>query len=272
MMYFLPGAKYLAPILGAIAMVLRMLMLLGGTDDRGLYPEFHPAWIALCILSLLVSAGFFLLSRSTDPRRAYRRNFPASVPGAFGHLAGAAGMAITAIIQWKAPIGPYLGILGILSALCLALGGWLRLQGKKPGFYVHMVPCLYFALRIFATGRMLGAEPELSRYLFSFLATLACMMASYHLWGFDVGLGNRHSSLFWSLSAAYLCMAAVPGGNDGILFIGTTIWLLTNLCTLTPRKTRRPAPVREAPIPAPAHPEEMDMDALIAWVKEDLDT
>ncbi len=269
-MPILPGVKYLAPILGAIAMVLRMLMLVSGTDDRGLYPHHHPAWILLCILSVAVTLFFFLLSRKTDARRPYRANFPASPTGAFGHLAAALAMGITSILEISENLGLLMCILGLGSSLALALGGWLRLRGRKPDFYVHMLPCFYLAVRIFSLGRVLGAEPEASRYLFRFLAVLACMVAAYQLWGFDVGLGNRNKSIFWSLTASFLCLAAVPGSPDGLLHVGLAVWLLTNLCDLAPRRKRRARKPAPLPQPIPPAPSDMDIDQLIAWVRENL--
>ncbi len=270
----LSGAQYLAPILGAIAMVLRMLMLVTGTDDRGLYPHNHPAWILLCILTVAVAIFFFLLSRKTDARRSYRANFPASAAGAFGHLAAALTIGITSVLELRDNLGVPMGILGLCSSVTLALGGWLRLQGRKPDFYVHMLPCFYLVVRIFSLGRVLGAEPEISRYLFRILATLTCLVAAYQLWGFDVGLGNRNKSLFWSLTASFLCLAAAPGSPDSLLYMGLAVWLLTNLCTLAPRKKHRAQAQKPLstvrPTTVPAEPADMDIDQLIAWALEDL--
>ncbi len=273
MLPVLPGAKFLAPILGAIAILLRMLMLLTGPDDRGLYPTYHPAWVLLCVLAVLVVAFFFLLSRNTDTRRPYRVNFPPSTAGAFGHLAAALAIGITCIRELPENLGQLLGLLGILSAISLALGGWLRLTGRKPAFYVHMLPCFYLGVRLFALGKVVGAEPEASRYLFRFLAVLACLPATYQLWGFDVGMGNRNKSIFWSLTAAFLCLAAIPGSPDGLLHAGLALWLLTNLCDLAPRRRRRIPAKKTTPTvqPAPAATADMDIDQLIAWVLEGLD-
>ncbi len=277
----LPGVKFYTLVFGAIAMILRLLVLVAGTDDKGLYPAHHPAWIALCILSAAVLLFFRLLSRTVDAKRSYRENFPPKRLGAYSYLALAAGFGIVAIVGWKAELGALQGILGLASCVLLALGGWIRLQNKRPAFYVHMLPCLFLAVRMFVLGRALGAEPELQRSLFPFLATAACLIAGYQLWGFDVGLGDRRSSCFWSLSAAFLCMAAVPGSETGWLYLLLAVWLLGNLCDLGPKKARRK--LRPAAVAAPAtvhapivprasqDPEEMDLDQLLAWAKEDLD-
>ncbi len=291
---FFPFAHYLALILGAAAITLRLIMLLGGTDERDLYPANHPAWIALCLLAVAATVFFFLVSRHTEAKRSYRQNFPASLPGALGCLAGGAAIAATGLTELTDTLGLVLGITSVLGGGALIYGGWLRLKGRKTPFFVHMLPCLYFALRIFSMGRILGAEPEISRYLFRFLAALATLMAAYQLWGFDVGLGHRNKSLFWSLTATVLSMAAIPGSPDKLLYLGTALWLITNLCSLAPaRRARRPIAVPtyeelqihpvEAPVPTPeitpdevepqveAKPEEMTAEEIIAWALEDLD-
>ncbi len=289
---FFPFAHYLALILGAAAITLRLIMLLGGTDERDLYPVNHPAWIALCLLAVAATVFFLLVSRHTEAKRSYRQNFPASMPGALGCLAGGAAIAVTGVADLPDSLSFVTGASSLLAGAALLYGGWLRLKGRKAPFWVHMLPCLYFALRVFTMGRILGAEPEISRYLFRFLAVLAILMAAYQLWGFDVGLGHRNKSLFWSLTATFLSMAAIPGSPDRLLYLGASLWLITNLCSLAPaRKVRRPIAVPTCeeiqiqPVEAPAPileitpdeaepekaPEEMTTDETIAWILEGLD-
>ncbi len=282
----LKNAPLIGLICGAVGIVLRLWMLLGGTDDRNLYPKSHPAWILLCLVSLCAVILFFLLSRHTEPRRSYKNNFPASGIGAAGHLAAATGIAIDGLGLFGNFLGNLAGIAAILSTLALIYGGWQRLQGLRTSFLVHFVPCVYLVLQVFAMGRILGAEPEISRYLFSFLAILASLLACYELWGFDVGLGNRNNSIFWSLTAACLCLTAIPGDSHRLSYLGLAVWFLTNLCSLKPvRRVRKAAAAEpqpegqpepeiktEAPAPAkPQLPEDMDTDALIAWLMENLD-
>ncbi len=290
----LKNAHLIGLTCGAVGILLRLWMLLGGTDDRDLYPADHPAWILLCLVSLCAVIFFFLLSRHTEPRRSYKNNFPASGLGAAGYLAAATGIAVSGFAHFGDFLGNLTGIAAILSALALIFGGWQRLQGNRTTFLSHALPCLYLVLRVFTMGRILGAEPETSRYLFSFLATLASLLACYELWGFDVGLGHRNNSIFWSLTAAYLCLAAMPGDSDRLAYLGLALWFLSNLCNLKPlRRVKKAAPAepqpellpQEDPLPAPAEeplppepgiesahaPGDMDTDALIAWLMEDLD-
>lgn len=230
---------------GALGLVLRLILRLGGTDHRGLYPANHPAWIILCIWSILVVACLWLLTRDAGNEQRYRKNFPASLPGAIGSAIGAVGMAVTAFSLFEMKLLPLLCfVLGLLSAAGLLLSALFRYTGKKPHFLCHALPAFFFALRIFQLGQQLGAEPEMNRFLFEMLASLAMIPACYQLWGFDVDLGKREKSLFWSLTAAYLCMVAIVGMDNWLLYLSMAAWLMTNLCPLK-RLNKRPRPAAQ---------------------------
>ena len=218
---------------GAAGLLLRLFLIMGGTDERGLYPKFAPAWILLCLLSLAVVAAVYLLTKQAGDDTRYEINYPASVVGAVGNALAAVGMFITAIAM---PNGEMLNLLccitGVAAAVALLGAAAFRFTGKKPHFLCHAAPAVFFALRLFLLGKDLGAEPELSRFLFEMLASLALVPACYQLWGFDVDLGHRSKSLFWMLTAAYLCIVAIVGMENWLLYLACAVWLLTNLCPL----------------------------------------
>ena len=142
-------------------------------------------------------------------------------------------------------LGRISGLLGLLSALALVVVGWHRLKGKQPVVPAHVLPCLYFVVLTFKMARQFGAEPELIRFLPQFLAVAASALASYQLWGFDVGAGNRRKSLFWSLTAGYFSLVAIPGG--GLLYGAMALWHLTGHCALQGQSHRCAAPAEEEP-------------------------
>lgn len=250
---FLRYADVLVLFSGALGLLLRLILRMAGTDERGLYPANHPAWITLCILSVLFVGFLWLLTRDVGADQRYRRNFPASIPGAVGNLVGAVGLAVSAFSTYNAQLQNQLVsnilllnmlcfVLGLLGAAGLAFAAFCRFTGKKPHFLCHALPAAFFTLRIFVLGQALGAEPEIHRFLFEMLSCLAMIPACYQLWGFDVDQGRRNKSLFWSLTAAYLSMVAIVGMENWLLYLCTAAWLMTNLCTLKylPQR-RRPA-------------------------------
>lgn len=292
---YLRYADVLVLFTGALGLLLRLILVMGGTDEKGLYPRHHAAWIILCILSVAVIAALWLLTRQVGADQRYKKNFPASIPGAVCSGLAAVGIAFTSFDLFEAELLNVLGFLaGIASMAGLLLAAYCRFAGKKPHFLCHAAPAVFFALRLFLLGKDLGAEPEVNRYLFEMLASLAMVPACYQLWGFDVGLGKRDSCLFWSLTAAFLCIIAIVGVENWLLYLTCGAWMLTNTCSLKylPKKLRpaaqdpsmdipednaeapeeTEAASTEAPASVPADPiEEIDPDAILAEILREID-
>lgn len=274
---YLPHANLLTLGAGVLGMLLMLLLRAGGTDEKGLYPTAHPAWVLLWILTPVVLVLIWLLTRTAGSSRSYRGNFPASIPAAAGCLIAAAGLLICGIqtLDGGKPIHILCGTLGILSAIALLGAAWCRFRGRKCPLMPHALPCFFFAAQLFVLGQLLGAEPEACRYLFRFLAALAMLPACYWLWGFDVSMGNRQKCLFWCLAAGYLNLVAAGGAEQWLLHICMAVWLLSAVPALRylPKKPR-PAPVDTPPVQAvePADPQEVDarLDQLLSELESDL--
>lgn len=243
---YLHRAPQLVFLAGGIGIALRFWMLAGGTDDKNLYPAHHPGWIALCLFSILIVTAIWRMTRIPCTNNRYHSNFPPSVLGGIGYLVLATGIVITAWSEMSvggSPLALPTCILGFLSAGGLYWAAMLSYSGKRTPFAVHALPCFYFALRVFLMGRILGAEPEISRFLFRFLAGLSLLPAFYQRWAFDVDLGNRRKYLFWNLIAGYFCLVAIPGSADWLFYLTAAVWLLTNLCALKFTSRTLSAPV-----------------------------
>ena len=219
---------------GTLGFLLQFWILTDGTDEKGLYPAFHPGWVCSWILSLAVLVLIWLMTRQPGDHCGFKANFPPSVVGAAGCVAAAAGIATAGIshlqngTMWLDSLS---GLLGITGGLGLLVAAFCRFRGKKPPFLCYMLPCVFFALHVFYLGRELGGEPEAVRYLFRFLATLSLIPACYQLWGFCVGAGDRKNSLFWSLLSGFLCILSAPIGGNTLLHLALGFWLLSNTCT-----------------------------------------
>lgn len=263
---YLRYADVLVLFTGALGLFLRLIIAMGGTDDKGLYPKNHPAWIILCILSVAVIAAVYLLTRQVGADQRYETNFPASLPGAVGAGLAAVGIAFAVFDIFAFDVLSILVfVVGLASMGGLFLAAYCRLQGKKPHFLCHAAPAVFFALRLFLLGKELGAEPEVSRYLFEMLASLAMVPACYQLWGFDVDLGKRDKCLFWTLTAAYLCVVAIVGMENWLLYLCCAAWLLTGSCKLQflPKTLRRAVEIDSEEAPADDIPEADASDASV---------
>lgn len=275
---------------GLIGVLLRWWTIGSGPDKDGLYAPQPFAWTLLWIVTVLTLAAVVVLSIRLKNPGKYADNFPASLTGAIGTALAALGVGFNQLvfpISVATLLSTLTSLLGIVSFAVLVLSALNRYQGKKPPFFVHAVPCVFFALRIFLLARVWSNETQIGTFLFQFLASICVMLASYQRACFDVNLGKRRASLFWSLSAVYFCLLALPGCDEPLFYLGMAAWLLTNLCSLRPLKARKPQPAPEtadapaepaAPaeeIPAPeAAPEtglreDMSLDELKSWLDQE---
>lgn len=205
-----------------------------GLDPRGLYKVEHPAWILLCLVSLGVVAFVWFLTRDPGDNSRHGDNFPKSVVGAVAYWLLAAVLAYNGVFDFLGA-GEWLerivALASMLTAICLAVAGVERFSGNQPVFFVHMVPCVFFALRLFLLGRELGTDPEICGFFFRFMASLALVPAFYWLWAFDVDQGNRRNSLFFSLCAVYFCLVTTVEVLEGwAMYLLCGACLLANLC------------------------------------------
>lgn len=237
---FLP---ILVPLASILALALRLWTMGGGADAEGLYEPQPVAWVLLWLVTALTLAGIFLLTRRLKNPGRYADNFPASTVGAVGCVAGGAGCLSSALPTFLSAtdlLASLTGILGLLAGAALLLTAVVRLKGGKPNFILHVVASLYFALRIFDYCKHWSNLTQLSTFLFQFLASVCIMLAAYQMCCFDVNLGDRRSSLLWSLSGVYFCALALPMGEDIFFYGGMLLWLMLNLCATRPLKASQP--------------------------------
>lgn len=239
----------LVPMAALVGMALRLWTMAGGPDQAGLYPRQPLAWTLLWIVTALTVAGIFLLIRPLKNPGRYSDNYPASILGAAGYVLGGAGIvysAITTLPTATLLLTTLSGWLGIFAGACLLLTALIRFKGAKPTFLLHLIPCLYFALRIFDCCRHWSNITQMGLFIFQFLASVCVMLSTYQMCCFDVNLGNRRSSLLWSLCGVYFCVLALPVGEDLWFYGGMLLWQITNLCALQPLKASKPVQPEEA--------------------------
>ena len=220
---------------GLITLILRLILLSTGEDDKGLLVTGSFADIFSWLLAVVAMVVILFGTWNLREANKFSFNFPPSVMGAIGTLAGAFGILVTSISELFAGgdalqlIGACLGMLAVpglvFSALC-------RYQGKRPSVLFHGVVCLYLMIHLVSHYRLWSSYPQIQSYGFELLSIVCLMLACYHRATFDVGEGNRRSYAFCALAAVYFSVATLPGCNNPIFFIGCALWMLTNLCNL----------------------------------------
>lgn len=248
-------ANLLALGCGGLGMLLMLWVRANGPDGRGLYPARHPAWTLLLLLTLALPVVFWLISRSAGTNNTYRFNFPVSLLAAAGYALAGVCLAVTgfASLDSGETLGILAGFAGILGGILLLTGTYTRCIGRGVAISPHGVACVFFTLELFYMGQTLGAEPEMVRYLFPFLAMLSAIPATYWLWSFDVEMGNRCKCLFWCLAAGYCNLVAAIGSENRLLHLGIALWTLTALPRLQlPRRPQAAGPQKDDdPLPTP---------------------
>lgn len=234
-------------IFAILGLLLRLWTLGSGPDEGGLYAPQTPAWVLLWLVAAMEAAVTVLLTRPLNHPGRFQQNFPASVPGAAGNGLAALAMVISGIQMLTAggALNIITGLLGLIAAGSMAAVALSRYQGSRPSFLLHAAVCLFFALRIFLKCRLWSNEPQVGTFLMPFLASVCAMLAAYQLAAFDVDMGNRQHSLFWSLMSVFFCAAAVPASDEPLFYILLGIWLMTNLCSLRHFKPKSPAPAAD---------------------------
>jgi hypothetical protein len=233
----------LVPIAAILALALRLWTMGDGADSAGLYAPQPIAWVLLWIVTGATMALIYHLTRRLKNPGRYGDNFPASILGAVGCALGGLGIlssALTTFPTAKDLLATLTAVLGLISAAALIWSAVVRYTGGKPHFCVHAIPCLYFALRIFNCCRHWSNVTQTGVFLFQFLASICVMLAAYQLCCFDVNLGNRRSSLLWSLASVYFCVLALPMGEDIFFYGGMVLWRMVNLCATHPLKANKP--------------------------------
>lgn len=255
----IPVLVVLTSLLGAL---LRLWTRGSGPDAGGLFEPQPLAWILLWLLTAATGAMIVYAVKGLKNPGTYQDNYPKSIVATVCCVPAAVCFLVTGVSQLRSALAPtaldpdvigiLTGILGMAAGVCLLFSGLNRTFGRKPFFLLHGVVCVYFALRLFNQCRGWSNEPQLGIVVFPFLASLTIMLAVYHRTCFDVDMGNRRVSLFWSLLSVYLCVVAMLSFEQSLFYGCCALWLICDLCSLRPLK-RKAAPAPEA---APEQPEE----------------
>ena len=240
-----PNTKHLPLLcagLGILTAVLRLVQASFGTDHKGLLILWHP----LDLLVWAVTAATVILVvftvRKLDGSNLYTDNFGPATPAAIGCTALMGGIAAVVSV---APnifirlevIRMYLGMLALPALLWV---GVCRIQGKRPFFLFHGAVCLYLVIHTVSHYQSWCARPLMQSFFFPMAASIFLTLFAYYQTAFDVELGNRRMQLGTGLLGTFFCLTAAAGGEDLMLYLGGAIWMLTNLCSLTPVSTPEP--------------------------------
>lgn len=229
----LPFATLIA---GSVGLLLR-IWLLTTENEKGFVNRGHFSAIMLYLLTAAFIAVLIIATRPLQQANKYHFNFPASVAGAIGALAAAVAAGLTSIIELTASgdlLNTLAALLGILATVALVFVAHCRWKGLHPSTLFHVAVCAWLMLRLICMYRQWSSDPQLLDYCFQLLAIVCMMLASYHRATFDANFGRRDHYALFSLASVYFCFLSLAGPDSVVFFLGTGIWLITDLCDLTP--------------------------------------
>lgn len=221
---------------GGIGLVLHFILLTTGIDDRGFFISYHPADIALWVLTAAFAAMLLVLTKGLHSRNKYRVNFPPSTIGSIGTFAGAAGIGVTSLLELMSAadrIASVSAVLGLISAALLLFIGHCRRKGLQPTPMSHAIISLYLMLRLISQYRHWSSDPAVLDYCFPLLASVCLMLAVYHRATFDANFGKRRSYACFNLLSVYFCCICLTGLEDILFFLPVGLWMVTDLCDLS---------------------------------------
>lgn len=223
--------------LGAIAMVLRRLLYLFATDIKNLLTANHPLEIALGCLTGAAMVYLLLRVWKSDGSNLYGNNFAPSRTAFYGHCAAAAGIALTVLTRgpvMRNYLGAAWSVLGGMAPACLVSAGYCRMRGKQPFFGLHLLPCLFLVFHVVNHYQVWSGNPQFQDYGFALFGTMALLFFAFYTAAFDVDVGRRRMQLGMGLAAVYLCLAELGQTRYPWLYLGGSLWALSDLSTLEP--------------------------------------
>lgn len=221
---------------GALCAAVRW-WLFASADSKGLLDSGHPGHWLTWVITAVAMVCLFLGTRNLRQAPKYSFNFPASTVSAIGRWAAAAIVlwcSLSDAVSGADSLTKLTAGVGLGAAVVLGFLGWFRMIGKRPTMLLHTFLCIYLMLRLVCMYRLWSSDPQIQTYCFSLLATVSLMLSVYYGASFDAKAANRRAHALTHLAAVYFCIAALPHSTDPLFYAAMAVWMVTDLCCLTP--------------------------------------
>lgn len=201
----------LAPCLGFF-LHLQQLRLEQRADGTLAIGTCGLALLLLCALFVLALICLLLLLRRCPSTCAVFSTHP--IPNALRFLA-ALILLVGNLLRWDAQSGfadKLLILLGVLSAVCIALAAFCRLRRKTPSPLFYMSAGLYLAIHLILSFQSWNTDPAVQDYCYALIAILCAMLSLTQLSAFSFGKGKPRMPLFWTLCSLFFCAITLADG------------------------------------------------------------
>lgn len=221
---------------GVVTYLLRTLLWVGAMGGNGLLPAGTFPDVASWVMVAITVVGLFAATWLLRGANKYQQNFSASLSAGIGMVVAAASFCVTSLLELIAgtdTISTASSLLGILSTFAMVALAYGRYKGFRPNMLLHSIVCVYLMLYLVSHYRLWSSNPQLQSYAFELLAIVFVMLSCYQRAAFDAGKGNRQAYAFFTLIALYFCVAALPGCDNPVFFLGAAAWMYFTPCKLT---------------------------------------
>jgi len=228
---------------GLAAGLLHLAAFRFAVDHKALLIPTHPLCILLWVLTAAVTVKTILSVLKPDGSARYAAKFSPCLSAAAGTILLALGIGIT-VFSCRFSFGfldRIRNIAGILSIPALSWAAICRREGKQPFFLLYGLVCVFLTLHTVSRYQSWSSQSQILYYFFPMLGCVLLTLFSYYQTAFAVGLGKRRSQLFCGLLGAFICFGAMALGTDVPLYLTGGIWMLTDLCSLTPEIRHDPS-------------------------------
>lgn len=216
-------------LLGIIGMALQS-WLFSTADSHGLLIHGHIAE-ALCYLLLAAAVAISILFlKNVKQSGAYAHLFPQSPVAAVGSFLAAVGILFSAFTPETVGVLTILvRVLGIAAALALALGGYARLQGKRPNCLLYAAVAVFLIFRTLAFCQGWSAEVQVQTFFFPLLAHISLLLAAYYRAELSADMGHCRQYAFFRQLALFCCLLSMAAG-DRVFYLAVAVWMATDYC------------------------------------------
>ena len=227
---------YIALCGGLLTCIARMLLYIsalggeGGLLPTGTLPDLA-SWALIAITMGLLIIGI----RPVQEGVRYSRKFRKALFATIAMAVAAVAFCITSLVELISEtdtVSFVSALFGFLAAASLGYLAWARIKGKQPNMIFHGIVCMYLMLHLVSHYRLWSSCPQLQSYAFELLAIVFVMLACYHRAAADASHGTCRAYTFFSLAAVYFCIAALPGCDNPVFFVGCTLWMFFTPCHL----------------------------------------
>ena len=221
--------SFFSIIAGIAGMALQSWMF-STADSHGLLLHGHISEILSYLLLAGIAAAAFLFLKNLKPDGGYAQLFPQSGVAAVGSFLAAAGILFSAFTP--AAVGILriaVRALGVIAGLALAMGGYARLQGKRPNCLLYAAVSVYLIFRTLAFCQGWSAEVQVQSFFFPLLAHLFLLLAAYYRAALAAEMKNCRQYFLFRQLALVCCVMSLASG-DRVFFLAGAVWMATDFC------------------------------------------